>query len=72
MISAELLEIMACPACLSPVMEADNKIVCQGTQCGLKFPIREGIPVMLVTEAEGPPELRDKLAADPMALRPKN
>jgi uncharacterized protein len=72
MVDKTLLEIMACPACLSPVVESGDKIVCQGKQCGLKFPVRDGIPVMLISEAEGPQELLAKLAADSMALRPKS
>ena len=50
MIDKELLAILACPACQSDVVCKDNKIVC--VQCGRKYPIRDGIPVMLVDEAE--------------------
>lgn len=48
-----LLEILACPKCKSEVKEIGEKIVCQNAQCGLKYPIRDGIPVMLIDEAEG-------------------
>ena len=50
MIDKELLEILACPACKSDIKLQDEKIVC--TQCGRKYPIKDGIPVMLVDEAE--------------------
>ncbi len=50
MIDKELLEILACPACKAPVVQRDDRIVC--TSCGRRYPIREGIPVMLVDEAE--------------------
>ena len=56
MIANELLEILRCP--LDPGraarldQEADG-LVCQ--RCRLKFPIKEGIPCMLVEEAELPP-----------------
>jgi uncharacterized protein len=50
MIDKSLLEIMACPDCKGTVTEQDNKIVCQ--KCGKKYPIKDGIPVMLVEEAE--------------------
>lgn len=50
MIDKELLAILACPACKADVELKDNKIVCKG--CGRKYPIRDGIPVMLVDEAE--------------------
>ncbi len=50
MIEKELLEILACPACKAPVVQKDDRIVC--TACGRRYPIREGIPVMLVDEAQ--------------------
>ncbi|MBU1125327.1 MAG: Trm112 family protein [Candidatus Omnitrophica bacterium] len=50
MIDKELLEILACPACKANVELKENKIVCTG--CGKKYPIRDGIPVMLIDEAE--------------------
>ena len=50
MIDKELLDILACPSCKGDVEEQNEKIVCR--QCGLKYPVRDGIPVMLVDEAE--------------------
>ena len=50
MIDRELLEILACPACKKNVELKDDKIICLG--CGRKYPIRDGIPIMLVEEAE--------------------
>ncbi len=50
MVEKELLEIMACPACKADVEEKDGKIVC--INCGRRYPIKEGIPVMLIDEAE--------------------
>jgi len=49
-IDKELLAILACPACKGDVQMKDEKIVC--TKCGLKYPIKDGIPIMLVDEAE--------------------
>ena len=61
MIDKELLEILACPQCKADVkLEGDptqsgaGKLVCQNPQCGLRYPIRDGIPVMLIDEAEKP------------------
>lgn len=54
MIDKGLLEILACPACKEPVRQEGEKLICTGPRCGLKYPIREGIPVMLVEEAEKP------------------
>lgn len=50
MIDKKLLEILACPDCKGEVELKENKIIC--TKCGLKFPIRDGIPIMLMEEAE--------------------
>ena len=50
MIDKELLDILACPACKADVELKDNKILCK--KCGKKYPVRKGIPVMLVDEAE--------------------
>ena len=46
MIDRELLQILACPACKAPVVEEGDRIVC--TACGRRYPVRDGIPVMLV------------------------
>ncbi|NOZ82051.1 MAG: Trm112 family protein [Candidatus Micrarchaeota archaeon] len=46
----ELLEILACPKCKGDVKFEKGKIVCE--RCRLKFPVENGIPVMLVEEAE--------------------
>jgi uncharacterized protein YbaR (Trm112 family) len=54
-ISSELLEILACPACKGDIeynKEAE-KLICIG-QCKRRYPIRDGIPVMLIGEAEMP------------------
>ncbi len=50
MIDKELLDILACPACKADVELKDKKIVC--TKCGKKYPIKDGIPIMLIDEAE--------------------
>lgn len=52
MIDQKLLEILACPVDKQPVEydEANQRIVC--TSCGRKYPVRDGIPVMLESEAE--------------------
>lgn len=50
MIDKELLDILACPACKGDVELKENKIACK--KCGKKYPIKDGIPVMLIDEAE--------------------
>ncbi|MER0244745.1 Trm112 family protein [Streptomyces sp. 796.1] len=57
-VEASLLEILACPACHAPLRDesaADEpELVCEGEGCGLAYPIRDGIPVLLVDEARRP------------------
>ena len=48
-IDAELLAILACPVEHAPVTDATTHLVC--TSCGRRYPVRDGIPVMLVDEA---------------------
>jgi hypothetical protein len=50
MIDQKLLDMLACPACQGDVERREERIVC--LQCGLKYPIRDEIPIMLVEEAE--------------------
>ncbi len=52
MIDKKMLEILVCPACKSAVKSQGAKIVC--LRCGLKYPVKDGIPVMLIDEAEKP------------------
>ena len=51
-ISTELLEVLACPKCKEKVelTEDGTALVCQKER--LRYPIVDGIPVMLVEEAE--------------------
>ncbi len=50
MIDKQLLEILACPACKASVKLEEDKIVCVG--CGRRYPIKGGIPIMLIEEAD--------------------
>ena len=51
-----LLEILACPQCHAPLRADDEagELVCTGPDCGLAFPVRDDIPVLLVNEARRP------------------
>ena len=51
MISEELRTILSCPACKGALSDSDINQSLTCLICGLSFPIREGIPVMLVDEA---------------------
>ena len=49
-----LIELLVCPACRADVEYKDRRhlIICTG--CGLQYPVRDNIPVMLVEEASPP------------------
>lgn len=49
-----LLEILVCPACHASVEHKERRHVLVCTGCGLSYPVRDGIPVMLVDEATPP------------------
>ncbi len=51
MIDKELLDILACPDCKADVFLKENKIIC--ANCEKKYPIKDGIPIMLIDQAEG-------------------
>ncbi len=51
-VDKELLEILACPLDHAPVREEGDRLVC--SECGRRYPVRDGIPVMLIEEAELP------------------
>ena len=51
-VDAELLAILACPLDKHPVTRQGNYLVCG--ECQRHYPIRDGIPVMLIDEALTP------------------
>ena len=51
LLDKDLLDILACPACRADVRLEGDRIVCAG--CSRRYPVRDGIPIMLVEEAEG-------------------
>ena len=64
-VDSELLELLRCPLTRSPVRQEGEFLVAEVG--GLAYPVRDGIPVMLVEEAKLPPgvasleELKQKL-----------
>ena len=56
LVEPSLLEILACPACHAPLREDDeaSELVCTSDSCGLAYPVRDEIPVLLVDEARRP------------------
>ena len=50
-VDAELLEILACPNCKTPVTLVKDGQALKCDQCHRVYPIKDDIPVMLVDEA---------------------
>lgn len=50
-----LLSIIVCPQCHGSLRadETTSELICAG-ECGLAFPVKDGIPVLLVDEARKP------------------
>jgi uncharacterized protein YbaR (Trm112 family) len=54
LIDPQLKEILVCPHCHGELTEdeANSRLRCSG--CGLAYPVRDEIPVMLIEEADKP------------------
>ncbi|MCC6240038.1 MAG: Trm112 family protein [Phycisphaerales bacterium] len=52
-IDPELLSILRCPLTLSALHQEGDWLIAE--QGGLRYPVRDGIPVMLMEEATLPP-----------------
>jgi uncharacterized protein YbaR (Trm112 family) len=50
-VDAELLEILACPNCKTPVKLVNNGSALKCDTCHRVYPIKDDIPVMLIDEA---------------------
>jgi hypothetical protein len=53
-ISAELMEILVCPKSHGALEQRGDWLYCEESR--LRYPIRDGIPIMLIDEAEQIPE----------------
>ncbi len=47
----ELMEILACPKCKQSVDLTEDGLAINCQACRLSFPVRDGVPVMLIDEA---------------------
>lgn len=54
MISKDLLDILACALCKTPVRLDGDKLICQNAECGCRYVVRDDIPNMLIEDAERP------------------
>ena len=50
MVDERLLKILVCPQCKQDIRLEEDTLICD--KCRLKYPIRDGIPIMLIDEAE--------------------
>ncbi|WP_296140808.1 Trm112 family protein [uncultured Tessaracoccus sp.] len=52
-LSPELLAILACPACHAKfALDYDaQELVCTNQACALAYPVRDGVPVLLIDQA---------------------
>ncbi|MCD6521651.1 Trm112 family protein [Candidatus Calescamantes bacterium] len=46
----KLLEILACPKCKGDLILEDDKLICK--KCKKYYPIKDGIPILLIEEAK--------------------
>ena len=51
-VEPDLLEILACPNCKTPVILVKNGTALKCGECKRVYPIKDDIPVMLVDEAK--------------------
>lgn len=50
----ELLRILVCPNDRGDIEYHEDQQVIECKSCGYRYPVRDGIPVMLIDEAEKP------------------
>ena len=50
-VDAELLDILACPNCKTPVVLVHDDTALKCNTCHRVYPIKDDIPVMLIDEA---------------------
>lgn len=54
LINAELMEILVCPVDKAELKELVEESKLECVECGRRYPVKDGIPVMLIDEAELP------------------
>jgi uncharacterized protein YbaR (Trm112 family) len=52
MLPHDLIDILVCPACKGQLMQPEEETGLLCLSCRLRYPVRNGIPVLLTNEAE--------------------
>lgn len=60
MLDERLLRILVCPACRSALEYKERRKVLICTECGVRYEVRDGIPIMLPPEAAGADDATDE------------
>jgi uncharacterized protein YbaR (Trm112 family) len=55
-VKKELLEILACPACHGDIRYNEPLDALDCCKCRKRYPVKDGIPVMLIEESTTPEE----------------
>ena len=73
-IPQDLLDILACPDCKTPVVLDAERLVCCKAECRRAYPIREDIPIMLIEESQvlEPAAWEKVIAAHPTGAGPSS
>lgn len=56
LIDPTLAEVLVCPVDKAELSEDGEAERLDCSECGRRYPVRDGIPIMLVEEAEGGPD----------------
>lgn len=54
LIDPTLAEVLVCPVDKADLTEDEEASRLECTECGRRYPVEDGIPIMLVDRAEGP------------------
>ena len=55
MLRKELLDILCCPKCKSDLLYAPEKETLTCARCGIVYPVRNDVPIMIVEDHETRP-----------------
>ena len=66
-IPQDLLDILACPDCKTPIVLEGERLVCRKSECRRAYAIRDDIPIMMIDESQvlEPSEWEKVMAAHP-------